>query len=144
MCERETSCWGRLVFWARPSGILMIQGQVSSPFADPLRGLQVRSTATGNLSSGLEPQLSVDTNFIPPVFTITSLPSNGALLDSTGTAITAVPAVLPDGKVTYTGNLGFFGPDSFGYEAAGAVVDPGFSHPRCARGRLRGTGNRLR
>ena len=111
-------------------GFFTIQGRVLNEFnlvggTTFARGLEVRSSATGNLTLGLEPQLAVDTSFVAPVYTITSLPLNGTLTDSTGTAITATPTVLADPNLTYTGSLGFFGAVSFSYEAAGAIVDTG-------------------
>lgn len=52
---------------------------------------------------------------------ITSLPSNGSLVDSSANPIASVPYALPDNLVTYTSSLDFVGSDSFDFEAAGEI-----------------------
>ena len=99
---------------------LTIQGRVDESLTGPARGLQVRSTASSNLSSFLEPSLTFATPppTAPSVFyRITSLPLNGTLRDASGTLITAVPTDVIDPNVTYEPAGGFSGSDGFTYEA---------------------------
>jgi hypothetical protein len=103
-----------------------IQGRVDESLTGPARGLEVRTTALGNLSSFLEPQLALTTPGVtPPItYTITSLPAHGTLKDGLGAAITAVPYTLPDSRVSYLSSAGFTGTDSFGFQVSdGFVVD---------------------
>jgi len=112
-------------FWVhgRLSNVLEFQNPGST-----VRGLQVRSTADGNLTAGLEPQLSLNSDQPLIVeFTLLSLPSNGTLRDASGSLITAVPHFLGRNAVlTYTANAGFVGTDSISFEASdGVSVDVG-------------------
>ncbi len=105
-----------------------VQGRVDESLSGPARGLEVRSSASGNLASFLEPQLEVATPGVvaPTVFTVLTLPANGTLRDALGAVITAVPATLPSARVSYTPNTGFTGSDTFSYRAEFAeLVDTG-------------------
>ncbi|HEX6199194.1 MAG TPA: hypothetical protein VF150_02935, partial [Thermoanaerobaculia bacterium] len=109
-------------------GTFSIQGRVDEALVGPARGLEVRTTAAGNLSSFLEPQLSLATPGVTPplVFTIETLPATGTLRDGLGTLITAVPYTLPDARVSYTPTVGFLGQTSFQYGVSnGVTVDFG-------------------
>ena len=85
MCKRETSRWGRLVFWACPRDI----------------GRHEFHTA------------GVYDHFVAVQRDLVGLHRDCHHGGARGVA------------GWYTGNLSFFGPDSFSYQAAGAVVDPG-------------------
>jgi hypothetical protein len=103
-----------------------IQGRVDESLTGPARGLEVRTSALGNLSSFLEPQLSLATpGLTPPIeYTITSLPAHGTLKDGFGTSITAVPYTLPDARVSYVSSGAFVGTDSFAFQVSdGFTVD---------------------
>ncbi|MGH9363567.1 MAG: DUF1566 domain-containing protein [Thermoanaerobaculia bacterium] len=106
-----------------------VQGRVNETAVGvTARGLEVRSTASSNLASFLEPQLSITTPGVvaPPTFTILSLPDNGVLRNSLGATIAEVPATLPDALVSYTPNASFIGNNSFSYQAElGENVDTG-------------------
>lgn len=104
-----------------------IQGRVDEGLAGGgfARGLQVYTTASGNLSSFLEPQLALATPGVtapPLVFSILTLPTGGTLADSFAQPITTVPATLLDDIVVYTPNLSFTGADEFLFQ-----VDDGAS-----------------
>ena len=108
-----------------------IQGRVANEFllaqgTTSARGLEVRSSATSNLTAGLEPQLTVDTSFSAPVYAITDL-SNGTLTDSQGNVITAAssfPVALPDANVTYTAtSAGLFDFEYSATDPTSGVVD---------------------
>jgi hypothetical protein len=83
-----------------------------------MRGLQVRTTAAGNLAEGSEPQLEITTagEVAAATFSIIVLPVNGILIDSQGNQI-ILGAVLPSTTLTYVPNAGFSGPDSFSTQA---------------------------
>lgn len=106
-----------------------IQGRVDEGLAGQgfLRGLQVRTTADGNVQSFLQPQLSLTTPGVvasPLTFSVTSLPLNGTLLDSFGTPITAVPTTLSNDQVTYVPDAQFVGVDEFAFQVDdGTTVD---------------------
>jgi hypothetical protein len=96
---------------------LVIQGRVVESIAGPARGLQVYSTADGNLTSFKAPALTFSTPPPTPLLvTITSLPQFGTQLTPSGTPITTVPFSLGSTKVRYVPNPGFVGTDSFTYE----------------------------
>lgn len=106
----------------------IVQGRVDESLAGPARGLEIRTSAAGNVADFLQPHLSVTTPGVvaPTIFRITSLPLNGILKDSLGATITSVPATLPSSRVSYTPNTGFVGTNSFGYEVElGATVHSG-------------------
>lgn len=105
-----------------------VQGRVDESLTGPARGLEVRSSASGNLASFLEPQLEITTPgvSVPTLFTILTLPANGTLRNALGAAITSVPAILPSALVSYEPNLSFVGDDGFSYQAElGSVIDSG-------------------
>jgi Big-like domain-containing protein len=113
---------------ASGASFFSVQGRVNEALTGPARGLEVRTTADGNLASFLEPQLSITTPGVTPatVYTINSLPSNGILKNSLGATITSVPTVLPDSRVSYTPNTSFTGTESFAYQAElNEVTDTG-------------------
>lgn len=98
---------------------LVVQGRVGESFATSARGLQVYSTADGNLTSFKAPALSFSTPPPTPlVVTITSLPQFGTLLTAGGQPITSVPFVVGGSKVQYVPGPGFTGTDSFTYEVS--------------------------
>jgi predicted acyltransferase (DUF342 family) len=92
-----------------------VQGRVNESLAGPARGLEVRSTASSNLASFLEPQLSIATPGVTPAptFSVLSLPAHGSLRNSLGDPITTVPTTLPDAQLSYTPTAGFIGDDGF-------------------------------
>ncbi len=94
---------------------LVIQGRVDESLAGggPARGLQIRSSADGNVALGLQPQLRIT----PVDYTIATLPSHGTLTDSLGNPV-VVGQILPSRLVTYTPDPGYVGPDSFTFQAS--------------------------
>jgi hypothetical protein len=96
-----------------------IQGRVDESIAGPARGLEVRTTASGNVSTNDIPMLSLATPGItaPLQYTITALPQSGVLRDA-NTLITTVPYTLSGAQVTYTPNTGFLGLDTFAFEVS--------------------------
>jgi hypothetical protein len=84
----------------------------------------VRTTAGGNVSGNQVPMLSLATPGItaPLTYTITSLPSNGALRNSANALITTVPYVLTAPQVSYTPNTGFLGLDTFSFTVSNGVI----------------------
>jgi hypothetical protein len=100
-----------------------IQGRVDESLAGTARGLEVRTTAAGNISTNDVPMLSLATPGVtaPLTYTIVSLPQSGSLSDG-NTLITAVPYVLSSAQVRYTPNLGFIGADSFSFSASNGVT----------------------
>jgi hypothetical protein len=108
-----------------------IQGRVNESLAGTQRGLEVRTTASGNISGGDIPKLAIATPGIsaPLTYRITSLPSGGVLRDSFNVEITAVPYDLPDGQVNYTPNFGFLGLDTFSFSVSnGFITSSAFGH----------------
>ena len=103
---------------AAGASFFSVQGRVNETLTGPARGLEIRTSASSNLSSFLEPQLSITTPGVTPqkVFTVNSLPSNGILRNSLGATITTVPTTLPDNRVSYTPNASFIGTESFAYQ----------------------------
>ena len=103
-----------------------IQGRVNEGLAGGgfQRGLQVRSTATGNLSSGKEPKLEVFTTPPPSelTFKITALPLNGVLRFN-GTPVVVNQTFASAPTLLYSPNIGVTGTDSFIYQ----VTQGGFS-----------------
>ncbi len=114
---------------AAGASFFSVQGRVNETAVGvTARGLEVRSTASSNLSSFLEPQLEITTPGVTPAttYTILSLPANGILKDSLGATITTVPTTLPDSRVSYTPDTGFIGGDAFDYRAElGEAIDTG-------------------
>jgi Bacterial Ig domain len=101
-----------------------IQGRVDESVTGSARGLQVRTTASGNVGSNDIPMLSLATPGVtaPLLYRINSLPANGVLRDSANVLITAVPYDLPDAQVSYTPNTGFLGLDTFSFQASNGVT----------------------
>ncbi|HYR27660.1 MAG TPA: hypothetical protein VEU30_04300, partial [Thermoanaerobaculia bacterium] len=104
---------------------LVIQGRVDESLSSG-RGLEVRTTATGNLDAFNVPSLELTTPGVTPpvIFTITSLPQFGVLVDTTNNPITNVPYVLSGAQVRYLPNAGFVGLDTFNFQADnGSMID---------------------
>jgi hypothetical protein len=101
-----------------------IQGRVNESLTGPARGLQVRTTADGNVSGNEVPMLSLATPGItaPLMYKITSLPSGGVLRDSANALITTVPYDLPAAQVRYTPNSGFLGLDTFSFTVSNGIT----------------------
>lgn len=101
-----------------------IQGRVNESLTGPARGLQVRTTADGNISSGNIPKLSLTTPGVtaPLTYRITALPVSGVLRDSASVLITTVPYDLPSAQVSYTPNTGFLGTDTFSFSVSNGVT----------------------
>ena len=89
------------------------------------KGLDVNSTADGNLASGLEPQLMITSSSPITVLTVTltSLPANGTLYDAYGEEITATGAI-PNPNLTYVPDTGFTGVDTVGWQLDDGLVTP--------------------
>ena len=117
-----------------------IQGRVDESLAGPARGLQVRTTASGNVSGNEVPMLSLATPGViaPLLYRITSLPTGGVLRDSANALITTVPYDLPSSQVSYTPNFGFLGLDTFTFTVSNGVITSAASgnirvfQPNCA------------
>jgi hypothetical protein len=107
-----------------------IQGRIDDLESGDGSGLQVRTTADGNLDLYLEPQLSITSpgtvNYL--TYSIESLPASGSLFDQSGIPITQA-GPIPTSRVTYEPDPQFVGLDSFvfgvndGFSAATAVVN---------------------
>ena len=98
-----------------------IQGRVDEGLVGTgaQRGLQVYTTADGNLPGHKQPVLKITTPGVsaaPLTFSILTLPSNGALQDSFNNPITSVPALLVSPQVRYTPATGFNGSDFFDFQ----------------------------
>jgi hypothetical protein len=110
-----------------------VQGRVDEGLAGQgfQRGLEVRSTATGNQSLGKVPQLQVVLSGTPPpptlTWTITSLPSPsaGTLTNfATGAPIALNQTFTAQPTLLFTPSYGFTGSTSFNYQVTeGLVVD---------------------
>jgi len=114
-----------------------IQGRVDEQNATSGRGLQVRTTASGNLTSNSVPTLAITSSTATPLtYTITSLPAGGVLRDG-NQVITTVPYNLSGTDVTYIPNSAFLGLDSFtfsvsnGVTSASALAKIRVSAPNC-------------
>ena len=95
-----------------------IQGHVDESLAGggSKRGLQVRSTADGNLMAGLEPQL--DVVLLPEgalLYEVLTLPTNGILKDLAGSPVFVGQIFTQQPTLVYTPNLNIFGMDGFNY-----------------------------
>ncbi len=100
-----------------------VQGRVDENQNGPARGLEVRTTASGNVSTNDVPMLSLATTTVTQLFyTITALPPNGQLRDAQNQLITNVPYALPSPFVTYTPNTGFTGLDAFTFSVSNGVI----------------------
>jgi len=114
---------------ARAAGrsFFSVQGRVNEALAGGgfKRGLQVRSSATGNLTLGKEPKLNVVTTPVNQnlTFQITSLPAGGTLRFG-GSAVVVNQIFATPPTLLYTPNLGFTGNDSFVFRVTqGALSD---------------------
>jgi hypothetical protein len=108
-----------------------VQGRVNESLTGPARGLQVRTTASGNISSGDIPKLSLTTPGVtaPLTYRITALPLSGILRDSANVLILRVPYDLPSPQVNYTPNTGFLGTDTFSFSVSnGAITSSAFGN----------------
>ena len=101
-----------------------IQGRVDESTVGTARGLQVRTTASGNLTGNNVPGLALTTPGVtaPRMYTITSLPSSGILRDSFNAVITTVPFSLSSPQVSYTPNTGFLGLDTFSFSVSNGQI----------------------
>jgi hypothetical protein len=104
-----------------------VQGRVNEALAGGgfKRGLQVRSTATDNLTAGKEPKLEVVTTPAGSTLTfkITSLPSSGTLRFGGSPVVVNQTFAFPP-TLLYTPNLNFTGNDSFTFQVTqGALTD---------------------
>jgi hypothetical protein len=101
-----------------------IQGRVDESITGPARGLQVRTTASGNISGNTVPGLALTTPGVtaPLTYTITALPSSGVLRDSSNALITTVPYTLSSPQVSYTPNTGFLGLDTFTFSVSNGQI----------------------
>lgn len=101
-----------------------IQGRVDESQNGPARGLEVRTTASGNVSTSDVPMLSLATPGVTQslLYTITALPANGQLRDASNQLITTVPYDLPSPLVSYTPNSGFIGLDTFIFSVSNGVI----------------------
>ncbi len=99
-----------------------IQGRVDESTNGSARGLEVRTTASGNVTSNDVPMLSLTTPGITTLlYRITSLPQSGVLRDGNN-VITTVPYNLSSTEVSYTPNTGFLGLDSFSFDVSNGVT----------------------
>jgi len=101
-----------------------VQGHVDESLTGSARGLEVRTTASGNIGSNDVPMLSLTTPGViaPLIYKITVLPSNGTLEDEFSNPITTVPYDLPSAQVRYTPNTGFTGLDQFTFTVSNGVT----------------------
>jgi hypothetical protein len=120
-----------LVKAARTAGLnfFSVQGRVDEALAGGgfKRGLQIRSTATSNLTAGKEPKLEVVTTPSGQTLTfkITSLPANGTLRFGGSLVVINQTFSFPP-TLLYTPNFGFTGNDSFNFLVTqGALSDSG-------------------
>ncbi|HMH53247.1 MAG TPA: Ig-like domain-containing protein, partial [Candidatus Acidoferrum sp.] len=120
-----------LVKAARTAGrnFFSVQGRVNEALAGGgfKRGLQIRSTATSNLTAGKEPKLEVVTTPSGQnlTFKITSLPVSGTLRFGGSPVVINQTFAFPP-TLLYTPNLGFTGNDSFNFLVTqGALSDSG-------------------
>jgi hypothetical protein len=135
-------------------GYFSIQGRVDEGLAGggSARGLQIFTSADGNLADFELPVLEIATPGVtaPSIqFTVLTLPAFGKLFHF-GEEITEVPLVLSSANLTYRPNAGFFGNDSFIFEATdfvnidtgivALVVTPVAVDPCVANGRPPGCG----
>jgi hypothetical protein len=101
-----------------------IQGRVDESLTGAQRGLEVRTTASGNVSGNDVPMLALATPGVtaPLQYSITALPQNGVLSDSLNQRITTVPYDLSSPQVSYTPNTGFLGNDTFSFTVSNGVI----------------------
>ena len=96
-----------------------IQGRVDESLTGPARGLEVYTTASGNISSNQTPELQLTTPGVTPAptYTILTLPTDGTLLDG-NTQITTVPYTLSAALVTYAPATSFVGTNTFNFRVS--------------------------
>ncbi|HXH38375.1 MAG TPA: Ig-like domain-containing protein [Thermoanaerobaculia bacterium] len=100
-----------------------LQGRVDESLTGPARGLQVRTTASGNVSNNDVPMLGLTTGSVTALtYRITSLPPGGVLRDSQNQLITTVPYDLSSPQVSYTPNSGFLGIDTFAFSVSNGLI----------------------
>ena len=101
-----------------------IQGRVDELQQGAVRGLEVRTTADGNVSGFVMPQLALATPGITPplTYTILTLPLHGTLRDASNTPITNVPFTLTNATVAYTPFQSFLGNDAFTFSATNGLI----------------------
>lgn len=103
-----------------------IQGRVDEGLAGggSARGLQVYSSASGNLSLDREPQLliTVPDPAQPLIWKITALPTNGALTDINGSPVLLNQTFTSQPTLVYTPTFGFTGADTFQYEVVEGLL----------------------
>jgi len=101
-----------------------IQGRVNENLPSSARGLEVRTTAEGNVAGNNVPTLTLATPglTIPLLYTITTLPLHGVLLDSSNVPITEVPFNLPSPLVKFTPTKGFVGQDAFTFDVSNGMT----------------------
>ena len=94
-----------------------VQGRVDESLTGPDRGLEVFTTASGNISSNRTPTLQLTTPGVlaPRTYTILSLPANGMLFDGDNIQVTSVPYTLPSALVTYSPAASFIGTNTFNF-----------------------------
>ena len=111
---------------------LTIQGRVDESLSGGgfERGLQIHSTADGNLPASKEPQLIVESGesfFTPITFTLRSLPTSGTLSRFVSGALSPVSVgstFEPGVSLLYSPSFNFIGNDSFGIDVQqGSVID---------------------
>lgn len=108
-------------------GFFSVQGRVDEGLAGGgfRRGLQVRSTATGNLALGTEPQLDVVVTPAPDVrltWQVTALPLHGTLTDLSGAAVLVGQTFTTAPTLLYTPAADFSGNDSLTYRVTEGLV----------------------
>ncbi|HKR67138.1 MAG TPA: Ig-like domain-containing protein [Thermoanaerobaculia bacterium] len=98
----------------------VVQGRVDESLSGSARGLEVFTTASGNVSTNRTPELQLTTPGVtaPRVYTLLTLPVNGTLFDGFGAEVTSVPYTLPDARVTYTPSTGFIGTNTFDFRVS--------------------------
>jgi hypothetical protein len=100
-----------------------IQGRVDESLTVSQRGLEVRTTASGNVSGNDVPMLALTTPGVTALmYRITSLPLGGVLRDSSNVLITTVPYDLSSPQVNYTPNTGFLGLDTFSFAVSNGLI----------------------
>lgn len=100
--------------------VFSVQGRVEEELAGHgfKRGLQVYTTASGNLGDELEPrlELSTDATASTLTFTVLDLPAKGTLKTSGGATIATVPFTLADNVLVFTPGTGSSGADEFHFQ----------------------------
>jgi hypothetical protein len=116
LSQLRSSAQGAFSFFA-------LQGRVDESLTSLARGLEVRTTASGNVSGNTVPTLALATSTVTQLqYRITSLPFGGALRDAANQPITSVPFDLSSPQVSYTPNAGFLGPDSFTFAVSNGIT----------------------